>query len=1674
MHLFPAAHDEPGSSQGRRPAKISKKQNARMQLAAALIEADNDIIENRAKWLAAAAASAAHSIDDGDEPAPRPLPLPKPKLASESAIFAPWRGRGDSVSATQASASRARSIRKPQIRDFLGISLPGDVDRIASESAPTATSEPALNHSRAASILSNRFSDALGAPSRPVSALSLPRTQHSLARATSPSGFSQCSYLNGKRPDTANADDAASTGEDIGLDEWGLDKFLSAEVREKIKDKKERKRAVSTTANDTENPAASSVTHTAFPARKRRVSDLSVPSLARLQRPSSQADSLAAGLPARAQSDIVELGISVGRSIKLDLLARIKLYRERQENLPPNQWNEGFSTQDETATAGSGEQPDRLEQAVTNTEDKMRLSHADTHIDHILPLSTGSTEHINTSLSRATRAKSQLQSASQSPSPDIEIRGPTASEAQVLLIPDENQDSLHRRESSRGYLGDSWSDQGSEMIHRTHTSHGRSLANGRAAAFGSLEPTTEEERQIDSAIDNFKTSDEPIRPNHMAGVGSFARSTSLARLEDSGVKTNENSKQEAVQHGLEEGPIVPVPLAPRTSRPGTPGALMASTNFDHLVALQGDPYAALALGPSPYSIINSSASGALPNNPGSPQFNRRMSSAPTSPFFPPLEQSASAMSPAGQEPSKMPSNAGLSTRQLQALARQSAFPDHCGIITPMLMDEKEAEESRQSEIEKSAASELYGWQESAPVNSLPADGWVPERHSRLFSKAFTVSKSGFFSLDKLKADIERAEPDLSLARWGQKKRKASGQAPTLIRIQSDITGNEPEVEKSLSFQASDAVSTYEEMPERTDNESEAASVSQDDSSDVDDDYISPPRKGPLKPKGIDAFLPDVLIMPALLEGSPAQPRSRLSVPEDLEANAARRNSCRQSGLHIPDGFVLHSGKGLPPIQRTLEGTKPKLAFVYPAVHPEGIGRRANMSSTALFRNQLVKHEEEREGWGWEISTAAKLEETVGEQEAAVKLTKKQLRKAKKAASKEAKVRFKRKRARAIRRRKRAQAQQEGKFPNDYGVPDESPVEDLSLTEDSEGDLTDSSEDGDGLSWHSDDEKMWIDEAKPAGKLFGKSLMDVAEEKQLQRTMNRRFYGQQELEDIDAAEKAAALLGATSGADLRSVVAPSTAARSFRDNPLGYNDTRERMQAAFGHDANWAREMQKRREAEAEEAEIRRIAEQELAKEKEEKERRKEAKQRAKGIFRKGRKNKEHKRKENPVENPSRCSWVASRSQSAGTSQHSSHPVQGLDVVELPMTAGLPKEQGENEVFVCTHTPIDPPQLDLPLSATRTEAKVKTMGIDEWLLPSSDDADSDSEDEASRRERAYERVRLSRSLGDGVQNSLGQVHSTAVDEQSSEEDEIPLSQLKRRTIADPLLGVKGLSAFTDSSDEEEALTLGDLKRRSMAKRASAVAGGAAPQLMPLQSDPEDEEVPLAQLKDKIRTRQSLDLSTMGLNLVSSPLVLAATKAHQEGGRLEAFSTKTPAIQGAGIPGEAEDSDEDRPIGLRQGAAALAAAIEAQKQTLRQQRRKSRRASRLAETGSFTAARSENLSLDLDEASDEESSSDEDLPLGFAHPQAAIIARQAATIKRLQAEAELARTQHQQLASPFPQASMSCFLPSMPSMNSATPGMPAGVYRPTSAQFGALTMPMPGQMAAATSCMHVPTM
>lgn len=401
-----------------------------------------------------------------------------------------------------------------------------------------------------------------------------------------------------------------------------------------------------------------------------------------------------------------------------------------------------------------------------------------------------------------------------------------------------------------------------------------------------------------------------------------------------------------------------------------------------------------------------------------------------------------------------------------------------------------------------------------------------------------------------------------------------------------------------------------------------------------------------------------------------------------------------------------------------------------------------------------------------------------------------------------------------------------------------------------------------LAWDSENEEPLVDSRKPAGKLFGRSLMDVADEKQQQRLASRRFYGQLDLQEDD--DRPA--LG-----DEKSIAAPSSiGARSFRDNPLGTNDTRERMEAIFGVDATWAREMQQKREREAvERVDIAFLASQAgvppglLAEE-----------QRSKAA----------------------SSVSSSRNSNTASEARLAAPASGEDDLYVPHSAS----QATQPAF----TPLEAPRLDLPLmSSPKPKAASRD---DKWYMSSSDTSDSESE--------RQDDPKVPSEAATDPNGASSEPAALAQTQDDSDED-VPLARLKQGGASAPAVKASGAISQPSlpASDSEEDMPLATVKRKALAGRRLQVMPPAAlnatammAQTPPDAGDSSEEDVPLA----KLRSRSKPTLSPVVPQSLHLPEV--------------------PKMVSSSAIAKTSDDDDDRPVGMRHGAAqAVAMAVQAQK-------------------------------------------------------------------------------------------------------------------------------------------------
>ncbi|GAC98100.1 hypothetical protein PHSY_005689 [Pseudozyma hubeiensis SY62] len=1497
--------------------KITKRVNARLQLAAALIEADNDRILEKAQFWHIYHPPQANDLV-------HPPPPPQPALASQSAIFAPFR-EGASIAVKRhvrtwsAATGLSRLLdagddgKRPSI-DFLGVALPNEQRaRSRAGSSVGALAESETPRNRSDSLFSNAAPSVLG--------------------RTSKVGSRPASLLAQSEHDELVAADAAS--DDDALSAWGVEKFLSKVERERIA-AGSRSRAQSLAGSIT--GARSSFEQLA-------------PSLT--ARPSVDVDpSLPAWPPAvRRASSEVAAATSAGAAAahpKLELLAKIKLYRERQENLPPAEWQGPgpAATKDEV-----------IEHIIASAEDSSR-----------------------TSLRQASHELDQASAVA---------RADATETASVMDRP--RPSSRAGSASSTGFLTAALpADPARSTGHASTYEDSRAAPLSHSADPSSTEPQTipVSETAVQADPISFNQS-APGEAQNMVGVGSYSRSNSRRNSFLEGPLLESQAEASADHNTLApEESIVPsqsfLPVAPTQVLAAQPRRLSRGWATDQFAEHE------MGLGPSPFGAALQAASPALDQTD-------RVEAGPTHATSSALDFNS------------------LSTRQLQNVARNSTFPSYLGINRDLLAEEAFDEPDDPLLLNEFGIAPKRRRRSSADITALAKD----------------LAQTGGDNFEIQLGD--GTAPDLSSANWGKPRKKwfrlsmmmdAKGKP---IKSKKTVTADGAEGDGESDAEALDVATVQVdqlhvshqpigdafEAPTMMAGEASPAAAAEHD--EIDDDYISPPRRGPLRPLGLAARTPQTIVMPSPLQGTDFAPKLRLTeaMPSPV---ATQRHS-----LHVPDGFVLHNRGGLPPMRslvvHSANGPQPLFAaktknkksepaaarlkavevdrtVQVPAAAPRGIGRRAAAPTTALFRNHLVQHDDEREGWGFESGTRVDDIFSPGraddsdDDDRPLADIKQQSRSAKRAAKRLAKERRKRKAARRVRRAKREEALKEGKSFKEVGVDELSPDEDLDLSSTtSEEDATDTGSESD--LWASDDDKRWVDENKPAGKLYGKSLLDLASERNKERKSKARFYGQVQLEDGEAMplqfdderDAIASLRPGASVYDDGASIAPSVA-RSFRDKPVGVNDTRERMEAVFGSDHVWAREMAKRQQQDALEAE--------QAKEKallEEAVRvRNETEARARkerGLFTLGRKSKKNLGMSN-------SSAVNSAVSLAGSN--------GRAPSITPSGAPLAEETVEREDEpVRSHTPVEPPVIALDLG---------------------DVVDADGDEQGGRKS-------LNLLAGEEAATQEWMIDSdveqqTETKAQDSSDDDVPLAQVKKNVASRPNSLAAGLSLHSN--------------------RMSG-------------ADSSEEELPLAALKEK-RIRQSMLLGGGKLDLDfaasrdsslrngSSEVPSPSVGSPRPGSMREPNGISRDGYdpsQLAGVRGvshvEDDDSDEDLPLGHRHpgGDAALAAmrtALDNQKRAVKEARlaeKAQRKAARLAQQVQANNEHAEEAgeqSRGVDHADEAEEDSDEDdseddKPLGYVHPQAAIIAEQAALIRQLQLEREQQDQQQQQqrVASPY---------------------------------------------------------
>lgn len=210
------------------------------------------------------------------------------------------------------------------------------------------------------------------------------------------------------------------------------------------------------------------------------------------------------------------------------------------------------------------------------------------------------------------------------------------------------------------------------------------------------------------------------------------------------------------------------------------------------------------------------------------------------------------------------------------------------------------------------------------------------------------------------------------------------------------------------------------------------------------------------------------------------------------------------------GIIVPHSDALPnPEDATKQGP---FLDIGPVAVPNQIGRRVLYPTTALFRNALVRNSDEHEGWGWERNTCTTtffepLEADDSDSDDDEPLME---------------VRIQAREHRIAARRIARERARQRRLQRGPGAPSDSESGDASADAD-----------------ESDPEIPWRDDFRPAGRLYGTNLIDLAGLQDKEKKALMRFYGQANLDGGDT---------------------------------LGLYDTRERMERAFGKETQWHNEM----------------------------------------------------------------------------------------------------------------------------------------------------------------------------------------------------------------------------------------------------------------------------------------------------------------------------------------------------------------------------------------------------------------------------------------------------------------------------------------------------------------------
>lgn len=312
---------------------------------------------------------------------------------------------------------------------------------------------------------------------------------------------------------------------------------------------------------------------------------------------------------------------------------------------------------------------------------------------------------------------------------------------------------------------------------------------------------------------------------------------------------------------------------------------------------------------------------------------------------------------------------------------------------------------------------------------------------------------------------------------------------------------------------------------------------------VDNDRPDEAWAQPEAPPAHDASYEPAPVEPA---GPPTKGLTYICIPAPLEYTPREFPA---TPFYVPHGAFYVDDRGVVlPRNKTQDEAHFELDFG-PVQVPEGIGRRVLYPTTALFRNALVSRDDDHEGWGFERYTNALAyfkpslyaDDDDSDDEVPLMDVRIQTREEHLARRRVHRERVRRKRAHLERRRLRELAKRQGKRASVFGIEEES----------SEYESDSASTDWSGFSSdETDPEEPWKDDRRPAGKLYGKSLMGLAGEQDVQRRNKVRFYGQVNPDRHSA---------------------PPEGLGGF------HNDTRERMAKVFGPHPRWMTDLARREE-----------------------------------------------------------------------------------------------------------------------------------------------------------------------------------------------------------------------------------------------------------------------------------------------------------------------------------------------------------------------------------------------------------------------------------------------------------------------------------------------------------------